>query len=221
MIPRGGGWNRFDLLKNREEIKLNIKTKNQKSSLFLYDLAYFSLFSCNLWPFQPVWRVNIQNFWRFAQRETRFHNFGHFSPPENREEISVFASRGGGQIRVFGQNSYPCYWQHSGSFPAEFQTLTGRPLLAAFETLLDALRIFLAAFWTLFTQKCFCFKNLAVFWTVIFFKPFIKGSETLPVRVRNAANRVRNAASKDRTTAKGGGPLLAAIWILLAAFRTL
>ena len=106
-FPPGGGGNKFDLPKNREEIGLNMGKENQKSSLFLNVLAYSSLFSCYLWPFQPVWRPNIQKFRRFAPRETRFHNFGHFSPPENREEISIFPSKGGGKNKGFWPKYLP------------------------------------------------------------------------------------------------------------------
>ena len=52
--------------------------------------------------------LNIQNFRRFAPNEIGFCNFGHFSLPENREEISIFSYRVGEEIRVFGQNIYPC-----------------------------------------------------------------------------------------------------------------
>ena len=52
--------------------------------------------------------LNIQNFRRFAPNEIGFCNFGHFSLPENREEISIFSYRVGEETRVFGQNIYPC-----------------------------------------------------------------------------------------------------------------
>ena len=47
MRPPPGG-DKFDLLKNREEIELNMEKKNQKSSLFLNALAYSSLLLCYL-----------------------------------------------------------------------------------------------------------------------------------------------------------------------------
>ena len=52
--------------------------------------------------------LNVQNFRRFAPNEIGFCNFGHFSLPENREEISIFSYRVGEEIRVFGQNIHPC-----------------------------------------------------------------------------------------------------------------
>ena len=41
------GVEKFTLPKNREEIQLQAKKKSLKTSLFLRNLAYFSLFSCH------------------------------------------------------------------------------------------------------------------------------------------------------------------------------
>ena len=54
-----------------------------------------------------MWQLNIQKFRRFAPSDTRFNNFGHFSLPENREEISIFASRGGGKNKDFWPKYLP------------------------------------------------------------------------------------------------------------------
>jgi len=44
--PPPRGVEKFDLLKSREEIYLVTKKKYLKTSLFLHNLVYFSLFSC-------------------------------------------------------------------------------------------------------------------------------------------------------------------------------
>ena len=58
--------------RSKEEIELNMKNEILKSSLFLHDLAYFSLFFCYLGSFQSMLGQNIQNFQHFTPSEVGF-----------------------------------------------------------------------------------------------------------------------------------------------------
>ena len=72
--PGGRAWISFS--KNREEINLNTKKENVKSSLFSDDL------DSDDFPVFLQFMIDIQKFRRFAPIEIRFNDFGHFSSPE-------------------------------------------------------------------------------------------------------------------------------------------
>lgn len=106
MPPRG--WNKFDLLKKQgRNWAEHGKEKPEIFPVFERFGVFFPVFESIHDHFSQYDDRIFKNFG--ASRQGKQDKFGHFSPPGNREKISIFPSKGGGKIRVFGQNIYPCF----------------------------------------------------------------------------------------------------------------